>query len=152
MRKGWQKFDDTFPVFTKDKSVIENAGLYYKSYKRAMSAGKKAIEKYSYVAAYKIEDEDGNVLIDTLKFSYKNESMKDESLKINEVTTQKIEIEDDNHILDAFLLDEAKDTKNKYTIRMDITMNKKMTYEEAELIIFNALRSAGMIAHKGGIY
>lgn len=41
--------------------------------------------------------------------------------------------------------------KNKYTIRMDVTMDREMTYEEAEKVIFNALRSAGMKAHKGGI-
>lgn len=41
--------------------------------------------------------------------------------------------------------------KNKYTIHMDITMDRKMSYEEAEKVIFNALRSVGMKAHKGGI-
>ena len=44
-----------------------------------------------------------------------------------------------------------EDKKDHYTIRMDITMNRKMSYEEAEKTIFNALRSAGMKAHKGGI-
>lgn len=41
--------------------------------------------------------------------------------------------------------------KSKYTIRMDITMDRDMSYEEAEKAIFNALRRAGMKAHKGGI-
>lgn len=41
--------------------------------------------------------------------------------------------------------------KNKYTIRMEVTMDRDMSYEEAENVIFNALRSAGMKGHKGGI-
>lgn len=41
--------------------------------------------------------------------------------------------------------------KNKYTIRMEVTMDRDMSYEEAETVIFNALRSAGMKGHKGGI-
>lgn len=45
----------------------------------------------------------------------------------------------------------SKYEKDHYTIRMDITMDRKMSYEEAEKVIFNALRSAGMKAHKGGI-
>ena len=41
--------------------------------------------------------------------------------------------------------------KAKYTIRMDITMDREMSYEEAEKVIFSALRNAGMKAHRGGI-
>lgn len=41
--------------------------------------------------------------------------------------------------------------KDYYTIRMDIILDRKMSYEEAEKVIFNALRSAGMKIHKGGI-
>ena len=41
--------------------------------------------------------------------------------------------------------------KAKYTIHMDITLNKEMSYEEAERAIFNALHSAGMKGHCGGI-
>lgn len=41
--------------------------------------------------------------------------------------------------------------KDNFTIRMDITMDRKMSHEEAEIVIFNALKSAGMKAHKGGI-
>lgn len=53
-------------------------------------------------------------------------------------------------------LNEKKDEnetykKNKYTIRMDVTMERDMSYEEAEKVIFNALRNVGMIGHTGGI-
>ena len=41
--------------------------------------------------------------------------------------------------------------KAKYTIRMDITMDREMSYEEAERLFFSALRSVGMKAHCGGI-
>lgn len=41
--------------------------------------------------------------------------------------------------------------KDHYAIRMDITMDRKMSYEEAEMAILSALRSAGMKSHKGGI-
>jgi hypothetical protein len=34
---------------------------------------------------------------------------------------------------------------------MDITLDKEMSHEDAERTIFQALRSAGMTAHKGGI-
>lgn len=34
---------------------------------------------------------------------------------------------------------------------MEVTMDRDMSYEEAEKVIFNALRSAGMKGHKGGI-
>lgn len=49
------------------------------------------------------------------------------------------------------LVDTSNYEKDHFTIRMDITMNRKMSYEGAEKVIFNALRSAGMKAHKGGI-
>lgn len=54
------------------------------------------------------------------------------------------------------MLNEKKDEnetykKNKYTIRMDVTMERDMSYEEAEKVIFNALRNVGMIGHTGGI-
>ena len=41
--------------------------------------------------------------------------------------------------------------KKKYTIRMDVTLSREMSYEEAEKVIMNALRNAGMIGHCGGI-
>lgn len=44
-----------------------------------------------------------------------------------------------------------KHKKKKYTIRMDIELDTEMTYEEAEIKIMSALRSAGMKAHRGGI-
>ena len=45
----------------------------------------------------------------------------------------------------------SKELKDKFTIHMDITMDKKMSHEDAEREIFTALRSAGMKAHIGGI-
>jgi hypothetical protein len=45
--------------------------------------------------------------------------------------------------------DQAK--KKKFSIRMDITMDKEMSYEVAERTIMNALRQAGMVGHCGGI-
>ena len=44
-----------------------------------------------------------------------------------------------------------KDKTKKFTIRMDVTMDKEMTYEDAERTIMNALRGAGMVGHCGGI-
>lgn len=41
--------------------------------------------------------------------------------------------------------------KKKFSIRMDITMDKEMSYEVAERTIMNALRQAGMVGHCGGI-
>ena len=45
--------------------------------------------------------------------------------------------------------DQAK--KKKFSIRVDITMDKEMSYEVAERTIMNALRQAGMVGHCGGI-
>lgn len=47
--------------------------------------------------------------------------------------------------------EEDKDKTKKFTIRMDVTMDKEMTYEDAERTIMDALRQAGMIGHCGGI-
>ena len=41
--------------------------------------------------------------------------------------------------------------KDKYTICMDITMDRELSQDDAEKIIYNALRNAGMKAHRGGI-
>ena len=47
--------------------------------------------------------------------------------------------------------DEEEEKKKKWTIRMDVTMDKEMTYENAQRVILDALRSAGMKGHCGGI-
>lgn len=41
--------------------------------------------------------------------------------------------------------------KKQFTIRMDITLDKDMTFEEAEQKIMGALRNIGMKAHRGGV-
>lgn len=41
--------------------------------------------------------------------------------------------------------------KAKYTIHMDITMDRELSQEEAEKVIFSALRRVGMKVHCGGI-
>lgn len=46
---------------------------------------------------------------------------------------------------------EQTEKKKKFTIRMDVTMDREMPYEDAEKVIMGALRSAGMIGHCGGI-
>lgn len=53
--------------------------------------------------------------------------------------------------IDKFPFFEEKSNKKHFTIRMDITMDREMSFEEAEKAIFSALRSAGMRAHTGGI-
>ena len=62
-----------------------------------------------------------------------------------------VDILSDNKEIDFF--DEIEDVyrKKTFTIRMDITMEKEMSYEEAHDAIFSALRSAGMKGHRGGI-
>lgn len=54
-----------------------------------------------------------------------------------------------NDIMDEF--EENNSKKKKFSIRMDITMDKEMSYETAERTIMNALSQAGMIGHCGGI-
>ena len=44
-----------------------------------------------------------------------------------------------------------KEKQKKFNIHMDIEMDREMYLDEAEVVIFNALRRAGMKAHKGGI-
>lgn len=51
--------------------------------------------------------------------------------------------------IDFFEIDDYR--KKNWSIRMDITMSRDMSQEEAEKIIFSALQSAGMKGHKGGI-
>jgi hypothetical protein len=51
--------------------------------------------------------------------------------------------------IDGFETDDYK--KKNWYIRMDITMDRDMSQEYAERVIFSALRSAGMKGHKGGI-
>ena len=48
---------------------------------------------------------------------------------------------------------EEKDifAKAKFTICMDVTMDREMSFEEAEKVILNALRIAGMKEHYGRI-
>lgn len=54
--------------------------------------------------------------------------------------------------LNIFGLEEEHECKKRnFTIRMDITMDREMSYEEAEKVIFSALRSVGMKGHCGGI-
>lgn len=53
-------------------------------------------------------------------------------------------------LIDEFLEDIPK--KKKYTLRMDITFNRKLTQEEAEKVIHNALHNAGVTGHCGGIH
>ena len=55
--------------------------------------------------------------------------------------------ENANDIMD----DSTNSKKKKFSIRMDITMDKEMSYEVAERTIMNALRQAGMVGHCGGI-
>lgn len=50
--------------------------------------------------------------------------------------------ENENDIMDEF--EENNSKKKKFSIRMDITMDKEMSYEAAERTIMNALRLAGM--------
>ena len=52
---------------------------------------------------------------------------------------------------EEFHVEENIYKKAKYTIRMDVTMDREMSFEEAEMVIFNALRNAGMKGHCGGI-
>jgi hypothetical protein len=52
--------------------------------------------------------------------------------------------------LDGFATEKYR--SKKWTIRMEITMNRDMSQEDAEMTIFSALRSAGMKAHRGSIY
>lgn len=54
-----------------------------------------------------------------------------------------------NDIMDEF--EENNSKKKKFFIRMDITMDKEMSYETAERTIMIALSQAGMIGHCGGI-
>lgn len=56
-----------------------------------------------------------------------------------------------NSIMDEFAFEENNSKKKKFYIRMDITMDKEMSYEAAERTIMNALSQAGMTAHCGGI-
>lgn len=42
--------------------------------------------------------------------------------------------------------------KEHFIVRMEITMNRKMSHEEVEKAIFTALQSVGMKSHVGGIY
>ena len=51
----------------------------------------------------------------------------------------------------AGLDDEDIPKKKRYTLRMEVTFNRKLTQEEAEKVIHNALHSAGVIGHMGGI-
>lgn len=48
-------------------------------------------------------------------------------------------------------VEKFEDKKKKYTIRMDIILERKMSHEEAENVIMGALRSAGVIGSCGGI-
>lgn len=59
--------------------------------------------------------------------------------------------ENGNDIMDEFAFEENNSKKKKFSIRMDITMDKEMSYETAERTIMNALRLAGMVGHCGGI-
>ena len=52
--------------------------------------------------------------------------------------------------IEEFMEEEHK--RKRFSIRMDITMDKEMTYEEADQKIWNALRSVGVVGHCGGIY
>lgn len=61
---------------------------------------------------------------------------------------KKLEKENET-LIDDFL--EGIPKKKKYTIRMDITFNRKLTQEEAEKVIHNALHSAGVVGRMGGI-
>lgn len=59
--------------------------------------------------------------------------------------------ENGNDIMDEFAFEENNSKKKKFSIRMDITMDKEMSYEAAERTIMNELSQAGMIGHCGGI-
>lgn len=75
-----------------------------------------------------------------------------EESKENEMSKASIETDMRDYELSySDFCEPSKYKKDHYTIRMDITMDRKMSYEEAEIVIFNALRNAGMKAHKGGI-
>lgn len=52
-------------------------------------------------------------------------------------------------VMDEF--EENNSKKKKFSIRMDITMDKEMSYETAERTIMIALSQAGMVGHCGGI-
>lgn len=52
-------------------------------------------------------------------------------------------------LIDEFEEDHYK--SKRFSIRMDITMDKEMTFEDAERTIMFALRQAGMVGHCGGI-
>lgn len=45
----------------------------------------------------------------------------------------------------------CRDKENRRRIRMDITFEEELTYEEAEIRILRALNSAGVRGHCGGI-
>ena len=60
------------------------------------------------------------------------------------------EIEKQQTLCDELFAEDIPKSKH-FAIRMDITMDRVMPFEEAEKVIFSALRSAGMRAHKGGI-
>lgn len=53
--------------------------------------------------------------------------------------------ENGNDIMDKFAFEENNSKKKKFSIHMDITMDKEMSYEAAERIIMNALSQAGMV-------
>ena len=59
--------------------------------------------------------------------------------------------ENGNDIMDEFAFEENNSKKKKFSISMDITMDKEMSHETAEKIIMNALSQAGMVGHCGGI-
>ena len=46
---------------------------------------------------------------------------------------------------------QPKEKQTKFNIHMDITMDREMYLDEAEIGIFNALRNAWMTSHRGGI-
>jgi hypothetical protein len=53
--------------------------------------------------------------------------------------------------MDCFYNETDTEKRDRYTIRMDITFEEELTYEEAEIRILRALNSAGVRGHCGGI-
>lgn len=53
--------------------------------------------------------------------------------------------------MDCFYGETDTERRDRYTIRMDITFEEELTYEEAEIRILRALNSAGVRGHCGGI-
>jgi hypothetical protein len=66
-----------------------------------------------------------------------------------ELAKMKEQYDEKQSLIDFFETDDYK--KKNWSMHMDITMDRDMSQEHAEKVIFSALRSAGMKGHKGGI-